>query len=77
MTLAGLGEAARAVRLAGAVQGEWDRLGADPHMRFWDELLESHIGGARRALGPAGVEVAWREGLGTAFDQAIADALVD
>jgi tetratricopeptide (TPR) repeat protein len=77
MSLAGMGDNVRALRLAGAVQGEWERIGADPHMRFWDELLERYIGAARQALGPGETERAWREGLSTAFQQAIDDARGD
>jgi len=62
MSLSGLGDAARALRLAGAVEAEWERLGADVHVRFWDRFLERYLGLARSALGPDAADQAWGEG---------------
>ena len=50
MSLAGLGQSDPALRLAGAVKAECERLGVDPHMRFWDELLAQYLGKAIEAL---------------------------
>jgi non-specific serine/threonine protein kinase len=75
MSLAGLGDHAGALRLAGATQAEWDRLGADPHMRFWDALLEREIGAARRALDEGAAARAWAEGRALTFDECCRIAL--
>jgi predicted ATPase len=75
MSLAGLGDAARALRLAGAVHAEWKRLGIDLHIRFWDELLNKYLGLARRDLDAAAAERAWDTGMSMSFDAAIEDAL--
>ena len=75
MSLAGLGDAARALRLAGAVHAEWKRLGIDLHIRFWDVLLDDYLGRARRGLAAADAERAWDVGVNTSFDAAIGDAL--
>jgi len=64
-----------AIQLAGAVNAEWDRLGADIHVRFWDALLDRYLGAARRALE---TEVAKREenkGKALSFDAAVKLAL--
>ena len=75
MSLAGLGHAAAALRLADAARAEWDRVGADPHVRFWDELLDQYLGCARRELGPTATEAEWERGARIPFDQAVTIAL--
>jgi predicted ATPase len=75
MSLAGRGEAERALRLAAAAKAEWERIGVDLHIRFWDALLERYLGQARRDLGAETADRAWREGQRLAFDDAIAIAL--
>jgi len=75
MSLVGLGDAERALGLAAATKAEWARLGADPHMRFWDELLERYLGGGRQALGTEVGDRAWQEGMRMPFDRAVAMAL--
>jgi tetratricopeptide (TPR) repeat protein len=75
MSLSGLGDAARALRLAGAAHVEWKRLGIDLHIRFWDELLNEYLGRARRRLDGAEAERAWDVGMRMSFDAAIDDAL--
>jgi hypothetical protein len=67
MSLAGLGHHAGALALAGAVEDEFRKLGADIQVRFWNELLERWLGPARRAL--VGEVPAWT------FEQAIERAL--
>jgi tetratricopeptide (TPR) repeat protein len=74
MSLAGLGQSERALRLAGAVKAEWERLGVDPHMRFWDELLDTYLGGARAILNQVQSEEADRSGRLLSFEDAIQDA---
>jgi hypothetical protein len=49
MSLAGLGLHAGALALAGAVEAEFRKLGADIQVRFWNELLDRWLGPARRA----------------------------
>ena len=59
MSLAGLGQAQTALRLAAGVAAEFARVGAAVRIRFWDALLDRHIGAARSAArleGRAGVE---------------------
>ena len=75
MSLAGLGHAAAPLRLAAAAQTEWERLGVDLHVRFWDELLERYIGGARRQLGPEVSDAEWEGGSRISLDEAVAIAL--
>ena len=78
MSLAGLGLARQlqvAIQLAGAVKAEWDRLGVDIHVRFWDALLDRYLGGARRALGTEDFEREWNKGRELSFDDAVKLAL--
>ena len=75
MSLAGLGVAARALRLGGAVEAEWKRLGADFHIAFWDRFLERYLGRARAKLGPEEAARAWEEGTRVPIRTAIAEAL--
>ena len=75
MSLAGLGRANLALELAGAVKAEWDRLGADIHVRFWDALLDCYIGLAKHALGTESSAAAWTKGGELSFDDAVNLAL--
>jgi len=75
MSLAGLGQSERALQLAAAVTAEWKRLGINPHMRFWDELLDRYLGKARELLPLSAVAVADKAGRFLAFEQAIEMAL--
>jgi len=75
MSLAGVGVWDRALHLAAAAKAEWERIGADVHMRFWDELMDRHLSGARLALGPEAADHAWATGKLIPFDQAVAIAL--
>jgi hypothetical protein len=75
MSLAGRGDAARALRLAAAAKAEWERIGVDLHIRFWDGLLERYLGRARRALGAEAAERSSRAGGLLTVDEAIALAL--
>ena len=72
MSMAGLGKYREAEVLDAAVQAEMRRIGADLHVRFWDELLERYLGEGRVRLGTKGIESARREGEAMAFDDAIA-----
>jgi tetratricopeptide (TPR) repeat protein len=74
MSMAGLGEPALGIRLDSAVRAENARLGVDPHMRFWDELLERYLGAARTALGPIRATHAEEDGRAMSFERAIATA---
>ena len=64
-----------ALQLASAVKAEWDRLGADIHVRFWDELLDRYLGAARRSLSIEDFEREWNKGRELAFDDAVKLAL--
>jgi tetratricopeptide (TPR) repeat protein len=82
MSLAGLGLSQSAssgthiaIQLAGAVKAEWDRLGMDIHVRFWDELLDRYIGAAQRALSPKEFEREWNTGHELPFEDAVNLAL--
>jgi tetratricopeptide (TPR) repeat protein len=75
MSLAGLGERKLALQLGGAVKAEWERIGVDIHVRFWDALLDRYINAAREKLGTADAEAAWNEGREIAFDDAVKWAL--
>ena len=75
MSLAGLGEPKLAITLDAAVRAELERIGADPHFRFWDALLERYLGIARRSLGADGFEGALGAGTALSFDEAVAFAL--
>jgi tetratricopeptide (TPR) repeat protein len=68
-------EAQVAIQLAGAVKAEWDRLGVDIHVRFWDALLDRYLGAARRALGTEDFEREWNKGRELLFDDAVKLAL--
>jgi predicted ATPase/class 3 adenylate cyclase len=74
MALAGQGDLARAARLAAAVEALWESHGIVVDVPFWTTLMDRHIGGARRQLGPE-AEAIWKEGRGLAFDDAVSLAL--
>lgn len=74
MSAAGLGRHELAAQLTGAVEAEWQRLGAHPKVGFWDTLLERHLGAARGALG-ADAERIMQEGRELPVETAIAMAL--
>jgi non-specific serine/threonine protein kinase len=70
-----LDEVKLAIQLGGAVKAEWDRLGVDIHVRFWDALLDRYLGAARQALGTETYEVEWNKGRDLSFDDAVKLAL--
>lgn len=75
MSLSGLGDSERALRLGGAVEAEYERLGSTLLVRFWNALLVEYFNEARRALGEADASRAWARGRATAFDEAVEEAL--
>jgi non-specific serine/threonine protein kinase len=84
MSLAGLGlakspidvfEATKGVLLAEAAKAEWDRVGADIHIRFWDALLDRYIGAARKALLEPTLADTINRGRSLSFDAAVTLAL--
>jgi non-specific serine/threonine protein kinase len=75
MSLAGLGDYENALLLAASAKAEWERIGVDLHIRFWDALLDRYLGAAREALGADVSERAWQEGNRLPFDTAVARAL--
>ena len=64
-----------ALRLAAAAFAEWERIGAAPSIRFWDELLERNLGLARARLSGTAAVAAEAEGRAMPFDRAVAIAL--
>ena len=76
MSAAGLGDPRRAVRLVAAVEALWESLGVVLSVRFWDELLEQHVGSAAARLGEE-AEIVRREGRELPFDAAVEEALAD
>ena len=75
MSLSGLGDWERALRLGGAVEAEYERIGSTIRVRFWDVLLAQYLGLARRALGDAAAARAWAEGRAAEFDEVVEEAL--
>jgi hypothetical protein len=76
MASAGVGESARALRLAGAAAAEFEALAIDlSGIIFWSALLTRYLGLARNALGPEAAAAAWEEGRRTTFEHAVALAL--
>lgn len=74
MAAAGIGDAERALRLAGAVEALLESLGASMHVAFWDALLVRYLGLAREQLG-VDADAVWAQGRGMAFDDAVELAL--
>jgi hypothetical protein len=50
-------------------------VGADIHVRFWDELVDRYLGAAARALGPEAVARARAEARSTSYESVIERAL--
>ena len=75
MSLAGLGDWDRGLRLAAAARREWERLGVDLHIRFWDGLLDRYLGRARASLGAENADRISKGGSLVRFDDAVAAAL--
>lgn len=74
LSASGQGDYTRALRLAGAAEAEWERLGAGYRYAFWVQLVERHLGRARAALGPEASEAAWQLGWSTPFEEAVEDS---
>ena len=76
MTLAGMGQAERALRIAGAADMQLRSLGIpqSESVAFWKDLLERFIGMAREALG-AEADAAWEAGRRLDLRAAVAEAL--
>jgi hypothetical protein len=76
MAAAGIGEPARALRLAGAAAAEFDALAIDfSGIVFWNALLTRYLDRARAERGPEAAAAAWEEGGRAPFERAIALAL--
>ncbi len=74
MSLAGLGETQRALRLGGSAEGGFESLGVDlSGITFWVELLERYLGPARAELG----DNDWNDGRRLDLEQAVELALSD
>jgi hypothetical protein len=75
MSLAGLGHPRQAVVLASAAKAEWDRIGANIHIRFWDELLKRYIESAKQSLREEELRAKLEQGQSLPFDDAVKLAL--
>ncbi len=75
MSLSGLGEAEQALMLASAAKAEWDRIGADIHISFWDELLDRYIGTAKKTLSDEARLLTINRGRALSFNDAVTLAL--
>ena len=75
MSLAGLGHPRQAVVLASAAKAEWDRIGANIHIRFWDELLKRYIESAKQSLPEEELRSKLGQGQSLPFDDAVKLAL--
>jgi tetratricopeptide (TPR) repeat protein len=74
MSLAGVGETQRALRLGGSAEAGFESLGVDlSGVAFWVELLDRYLGPARAELG----DDDWSEGRGLDLEQAVELALSD
>jgi hypothetical protein len=71
----GVTQAAQGVLLAEAAKAEWDRIGADIHIRFWDNLLDRYIDVAKKALPEPTLTDAINKGRSLSFNSAVALAL--
>jgi predicted ATPase/class 3 adenylate cyclase len=74
MAAAGVGDAERALRLAGSVEALWESLGMSIRIAFWDALRERYLGPAREQLGED-ADAVWAEGRAMTFDDAVKLAL--
>jgi predicted ATPase/DNA-binding SARP family transcriptional activator len=74
LSVAGQGDFARALRIAGAAEAEWTRIGAAYRYAFWAKLVEEHLGHARVGLGDRRAQEAWDEGASMSFEDAVEDA---
>jgi predicted ATPase/class 3 adenylate cyclase len=74
MSLAGVGETQRALRLGGSAEAGFESLGVDlSGIAFWVELLDRYLGPARAEFG----DDDWNEGRGLDLEQAVELALSD
>jgi len=71
----GITQATQGVLLAEAAKAEWDRIGADIHIRFWDNLLDRYIGAARKALPEPTLTDTINKGRSLSFNSAVTLAL--
>jgi hypothetical protein len=71
----GLTEMTQGVLLAEAAKAEWDRVGADIHIRFWDVLLDRYINAARNALPEPALTDTINKGRSLSFNAAVSLAL--
>jgi tetratricopeptide (TPR) repeat protein len=75
MSLAGLGKKELAIRYAAAVRAEWDRIGVDIQVPFWDALLDRYVGVAKRSMEVRHFEKEWSKGRNMSFDEVVSLAL--
>ena len=77
MAAAGRGQWARALRLGGAAEAEFEAQLATVSPPFWTAALERFFGRAKEELGSPRAAEAWAEGRAWSFDQAVRSALGD
>jgi predicted ATPase/class 3 adenylate cyclase len=75
MSAAGLGRAARALRIAAAADKRLQSLGVTSLPRFWLALLERYVARAKAQLSTEDAEAAWEAGRRMGFADAIQEAL--
>jgi tetratricopeptide (TPR) repeat protein len=75
MSLAGLGDHEKALRLRAAAREEWARHGVAMKIRFWDALVASYFAPAEEALGTDRTAAATKAGAAMSFEDAVAEAL--
>ena len=77
MALAGQGDHARAVRLAAAAYARREAFGytGPSSIKWWREMQERHIGGARARLAPDELEEAERAGRAAPFEDVLDEVL--
>ena len=72
MSLAGLGGSRTALHLVSAAKAEWQRMGVDLQIRFWNVLLDTYLAKAREGMDCRGGRRGRRAR--TAFDDVVAIA---
>jgi hypothetical protein len=76
MSLSGQKRYPKALRLNGAVSAKFEELEITvPGIWFWTKLIEKHIGGAIKVVGPEKAKILQEEGRQMGFEQAVEYAL--
>jgi hypothetical protein len=75
MSLAGMGQGEKALRLQGAIEAERDALRSNVSIDFWNQLIERYIGAAEKRLGPEATAAEKQIGRSMTLEAAIEYAL--